>query len=96
MDDITINNEHLTSLAAKLDAMELSDDERETLNAVFAAAGKAVAESQEVSGYAVDAFIWFDQSGGGKSLTPDITGGSLESFSFGATSPGSIGVHICV
>ena len=84
--EFNISIEQLKSLSAKLDAMDLTDDERATLNAVLAAAGKAVAESQdEVTGH----------SGWPWGPTPvGLGGGSLESFSWGATSPGAVGFQI--
>jgi len=101
MTDITISIEHLSSLTQKLDALELTEDERATLNAVVAAAGQAVTKSNDdVSGFAFDAFIReipdptiphpAGGSGVGK-LSPG--GGSLGSFSWGVSSPpGTIGI----
>jgi len=84
MTDITISTEQLRTLTEKLDAMELTYDERATLNAVFAAAGKATAEDRyEVSGY------WCGR-GNGTAVRPGLERGSFASFSWGASSPGSV------
>ena len=45
-DNVTITRDRLEALAAKLDMLDVDDDERAVLHALFAAAGEG-----EVSGY---------------------------------------------
>ncbi len=48
-----------TRLAAKLEALDLDDDERRVLVAILGAGAASVEPNDEVAGFAVDAFIWF-------------------------------------
>jgi len=83
MTEITISTVHLGSLAKKLDAMDLTDDERTTLNAVLAAAGTAVAQSRDdVSGFG----ILLDEYRA-DNVSLNFGKSALESFSWGAASP---------
>jgi len=48
-----------TRLAAKLEALDLDDDERSVLVAMLGAGAASVEPGDEVAGFAYDAFIWF-------------------------------------
>ncbi len=54
-----------TRLAAKLNALDLDDDERLVLVGILDAGATSIEPvGDEVEGFAVDAFIWFRNQGG--------------------------------
>jgi hypothetical protein len=72
MPEVTMDD--VERVATKLDAIDLTDEDRTTLHAVFALAGQAAgAGGDEVSGFALDAIQWSGSTGGEDALA----GGSL-------------------
>lgn len=81
-----ISKDQLEALAAKLDTLDLDDDERLVLQAVFAAA----TPSDEVSGYALNAYRQGSLSEGFMNVFKP--GGKI-GFGFDGD-PGGGGIHI--
>ncbi|HLN18164.1 MAG TPA: hypothetical protein VK277_15605 [Acidimicrobiales bacterium] len=77
----TFDAADLERLATKLDAIsaDWDDNERALLHVVFASAGEASAAhgADEVSGFAVDAFIWF------RGAEPPTSDSLVSSFQWG-------------
>jgi hypothetical protein len=86
--DTTFTIADVERLAGVLDSVELDDQDRRTLHAVFALAGSAVAgEDDEVSGFAFDAYLSIKGSNNG-AIAPSknpATGGLFGSFTLGVT-----------
>ena len=79
MTETTFELADVEHLAATLDVVELDEKDRATLHAIFALAGTATSVNEdEVTGFAVDAFIWFDHA------SPNLTGNLLGSFQWGS------------
>ena len=79
MTETTIDLADVQRLAATLDAVNLDSKDRATAHAVFAVAGQGTVgvNDDEVSGFAVDAFLRFD------SASPSLTGNLFDSFQWG-------------
>ncbi len=69
MTEVTIGMSDVERLAARLDAVDLSDEDRSALHAIFGLAGRAIntdagADADEVSGFALESIQWGGSSGG--------------------------------
>jgi hypothetical protein len=92
----TFDLKDIERLATTLDAVNLDDEDRATLHAVFALAGRAAGEKDEVSGFS----IVYQMPGGGDTSGPypglrpaGMGDGSVfQSFQWGASSPGGFDI----
>jgi hypothetical protein len=78
--DSTLDLGDVERLAGILDAVELDEQDRTTLHAVFALAGQA-ASSDEVSGFAFDTYLSTGGAGGAGGGTPPQ--GAFHAFTLG-------------
>ncbi|HVN51463.1 MAG TPA: hypothetical protein VMT43_08525 [Acidimicrobiales bacterium] len=72
-----------TRLAAKLEALDLDDDERSVLVAILGAGAASVESDDEVAGFAVDAFIWFTPPDARSNVAADESPKETVTFEYG-------------